>query len=276
MTEDAHKPLASSSIGKTIKKGERVTALVAEAADGLSAVNDDLKQEVAGGGASPAIESALAKGEAVEFKVQDAADELVSVNAALNEELKERHLLESQLAAVTEQGAVDRHAALHDPLTGLPNRALFNDRLEHALAQAVRHGWVLAVMFVDLDNFKEINDSYGHVAGDRVLQTVARQLQDNIRGDDTISRYGGDEFLYVLAEIRDEADAEVVAGTILRTIRQPMQLTVNGAAIKPCVNASIGISLFPRNGKTGEELIRGADAAMYEAKQTKSGYAFAR
>lgn len=269
-------PLASHSLVETMGKNERVTTLVAQAADDLSSVNDGLKQEIAGGGASPVVEEALAKGESAEIKVQDASDELASVNEALKGELAERHSLEDQLATVTRARAADRHAALHDPLTGLPNRALFNDRLEHALAQAERHGWLLAVMFVDLDNFKEINDSYGHVAGDLVLQTVARQLQANIRDVDTISRYGGDEFLYVVAEIRNEADAKLIAGAILETIQQPMDLTVNDVAIKPCVSASIGISLYPRNAKTAENLVRGADTAMYAAKQAKTGYAFAR
>src|SRR6202044_3678914 len=112
--------------------------------------------------------------------------------------IRDRTLVDHQLAAAVEQVEGSRNAALHDSLTGLPNRVLFRDRLEHGIAQAKRHRWILAVMFVDMDNFKSINDTYGHEAGDAVLQTVAKRLAHNARVDDTVSRYGGDEFLYLL------------------------------------------------------------------------------
>src|SRR6202044_2544115 len=124
--------------------------------------------------------------------------------------IRDRTLVDHQLAAAVEQVEGSRNAALHDSLTGLPNRVLFNDRLEHGIAQAKRHRWILAVMFVDLDNFKSINDTYGHQAGDAVLQTVAVRLKHNTRNDDTVSRYGGDEFLYLLTHMREQKDIEMI------------------------------------------------------------------
>jgi GGDEF domain-containing protein len=142
-------------------------------------------------GQCPEWKMPLRKAKLVESKVQEASDGLSVVNLALKDEVKERNLLEGKLAAVTEQGRLDRHAALHDLLTGLPNRALFYDRLEYGFRQARRHGWRLAVMFVDLDDFKVINDTYGHAAGDCLLQAIARRLTESTRGDDTVSRHGG-------------------------------------------------------------------------------------
>ena len=185
------------------------------------------------------------------------------------------HALEGQLAAVTEQGAVDRHAAFHDVLTGLPNRALFNDRLEHGIAQARRHGWALAVMFVDLDEFKIINDTHGHDIGDFVLRTIALRLKAETRSDDTVSRLGGDEFLYLLMEVRDEKDVTLIAEKIIKSVQAPCDIVVDQVTLVVSVKASIGIAVFPKAGDTPEVLIKSADTAMYEAKKTKSGYSFA-
>jgi len=172
--------------------------------------------------------------------VQDAAEELSIVNQALEHEVNERHLLEHQLAAAEKQEEAARHASFHDPLTGLPNRVLFNDRLEHGLAQAKRHNWTLAVMFLDLNGFKGINDTYGHDIGDRVLQTISQRLTENTRDDDTVSRHGGDEFLYLLMEVRDERDIALIAQNILNVIQVPCNVGVHDLTI----SASIGISIF--------------------------------
>jgi diguanylate cyclase (GGDEF)-like protein len=153
--------------------------------------------------------------------------------------------VDHQLAATLEQEKGARYAAFHDVLTGLPNRALFNDRLEHGIAQAKRHGWTLAVMFVDLDKFKSINDTYGHDAGDIVLQTTARRLKENTRGDDTVSRHGGDNFV-MLTEIhtKDNMIAEKIGDVIHATsaCRDPNYLH----------RGSIGISIFPKNGTNAD------------------------
>ena len=174
---------------------------------------------------SPAgLEDALEKGEAVEEKVQDASDKLSVVNLALKDEIKERHALEDKLVSVTEQGKADRRAALHDSLTDLPNRTLFYDRLEHAFLQAKRHGWTLAVMFVDLDEFKTINDRHGHEAGDKILQVIAERLKQGTRGDDTVSRRGGDEIDILINEVRPETDISLIAKKILATIQVPCEI----------------------------------------------------
>lgn len=249
---------------------------MATSAEDLASVNEALKQELNDGNTGPGIETALEKTEAVEEKVLEASEKLSDVSQALKDEVKERIELEDELATVKEQGEADRHASLHDLLTGLPTRALFNDRLDHGLAQAHRHGWTLAVMFLDLDDFKAINDTYGHDAGDAVLRTIANRLRATTRTDDTVSRHGGDEFLYLLMEIKDERDVAIIADKLIEAIQAPCPLVVGGRSISQCVHASIGISLFPNHGTTAEALINQADSAMYEAKRNKSGYAFAK
>ena len=288
----AGKPAAS--LTKVLDQSEHANMLVAEAAEELSSVNTDLKQQLNTGKAQPAVENALEKSVAVEDKVQDASEKLAIVNLALKDEVTERHVLENQLATVTEQGAVDRqnleeqlavateqgeadrHAAFHDVLTGLPNRALFNDRLEHGIAQAARHGWSLAVMFVDLDDFKIINDTHGHDVGDSVLCTIATRLKDNTRSDDTVSRFGGDEFLYLLMEVRDKQSVISLAEKIIKSIQTPCTVAVPGMAGGLTVKASVGIAVYPQNGASAEALIKSADTAMFAAKRSKAGYVFAQ
>jgi diguanylate cyclase (GGDEF)-like protein len=249
--------------------------MVEECADELSSINAALKNELAEQAPLPAVEQAIEKSEAVESKVLVASEELLVMNLALKDEVRERQALEQQLETVTEEGETARHASLHDPLTGLPNRALFNDRLEHGLAQAARHGWTLAVMFVDLDDFKGINDRYGHETGDGVLRAIAERLRHSTRSDDTVSRHGGDEFLYLLLEVKRAEDVAMVAAKLLETIQAPCEVSVRGVATLLSVKASIGISVFPKDGTTVEQLIGGADQAMYAAKRRGAGSAFA-
>lgn len=154
--------------------------------------------------------------------------------------------------------------AYHDLLTRLPNRALFKDRLSIALTQASREGHQLAVMFIDLDRFKVINDSLGHTLGDRLLQTVSQRLQGSVRKGDTLSRFGGDEFTLLLPEIRSWEAAAQVAEKILASLRAPFKL--EGHEI--FIGASIGIAMFPAAGVTMDSLIKNADIAMYRVKNT--------
>ena len=266
----------AKALTKVLGQTKEVKGLVDEAAQELSSVNAVLKQELEVLQPPPGIEKALEKSEAVENIVQDAADKLSIVNAALKDEVHERHALEVQLVAVTEKEEASRYASVHDALTGLSNRALFNDRLEHGLAQAKRHNWSLAVMFIDLDGFKKINDSYGHDAGDSVLKTIAARLTESTRDDDTVSRHGGDEFLYMLAEVNNEQDLTLIAEKIIASIQLPCSVTVDGAQINPCVSASIGIAIFPKDGATAQALIKSADTAMYQAKGSVSRYLFAQ
>ena len=163
-----------------------------------------------------------------------------------------------------------RHDATHDALTGLPNRTLLMDRLAVATAQARRNQQQLAVLFIDLDGFKPVNDELGHRVGDMVLQQLARRLQAEVRETDTVARLGGDEFVVVLTPPVDHAAASAVASDMLSQLPEP--ITVNGHRCS--VGASIGISQFPHDGDDPDSLITAADAAMYQAKmQGGSRYA---
>jgi len=261
----------AKSLAQVLNESELVKEMVKESADELALVNVVLNEEFSNQNRMPEVEMALEKSEAIEIKVQEASEKLSGVNQALEKEVKERHLIEQELAEVMGQHKEALHAALHDALTGLPNRVLFNDRLEHGMEQAKRHGWNLAVMFMDLDQFKTINDSHGHDAGDAVLLMIANRLKETTRTDDTVSRHGGDEFLYLLMEMKEDQDAAIVARKVIKAVQMPC----NVSAGELSVNTSIGISIFPKDGTTAEALIKSADAAMYRAKQSKSGSAFA-
>ena len=260
---------------RVLGQNEHVRELVEECAAELSSTNDALKNELAYGEGLSAVENALEKSEAVENKVQEVSAKLSVVNRALEHEVLERQVLAHKLADVMEQEGVAHHAAFHDSLTGLPNRALFNDRLQHGLAQATRHGWSLAVMFVDLDDFKIVNDVHGHHVGDDVLRNVAARLREVTRVDDTISRHGGDEFLCLLMEARDTEAVALIAQKIIDAVQVPLDNGNDEINVAPSIKASIGIAMFPRDGTTAEALIKNADVAMYRAKHDKCGYAFA-
>lgn len=163
------------------------------------------------------------------------------------------------------------YQAYHDILTDLPNRILFRDRLGLALIQAKRNESELAVMFVDLDRFKVVNDSLGHIKGDQLLQQVAGRLRDCLRKGDTLARLGGDEFTLVLPDLSSKKDAEIVARKITESLHKPFYLDNH----EIYVSASVGIAIYPADGKTGEELVRHADIAMYHVKaEGKDGLAF--
>lgn len=164
-----------------------------------------------------------------------------------------------------------QHLALYDALTGLPNRVLFHERLAHAMESARRKSGPMALMFVDLDHFKPINDTLGHQAGDALLQEMSRRLQDCVRKSDTVARLGGDEFTVVLESIRDPKDAERVACKVLDELRRPVLL----GGMEVNVSGSIGISVFPEDGEDVDTLMRHADLAMYRAKNAgRSGFQF--
>lgn len=184
-------------------------------------------------------------------------------------------LLEGTLIDITDRKRAEaqiQHLAFHDALTGLPNRALLNDRLALALARCRREKNGLAVLFLDLDRFKNVNDSLGHDAGDRLLEVVAQRLRTCVREQDTIARVGGDEFVLVLAGISGNADAALVSEKILKAIAEALEIgdkTLN-------VTASIGVSLFSDHETGPEELIRLADDAMYAVKASgRNGFRIA-
>jgi diguanylate cyclase (GGDEF)-like protein/PAS domain S-box-containing protein len=156
------------------------------------------------------------------------------------------------------------HLAHYDPLTDLPNRLLLHSRLEHALERADRHHQQVAVLFVDLDRFKNVNDSLGHPVGDELLEALARRLRERLREDDTLGRLGGDEFLVLLENLERPEDAVGVAQTLIELLEQPFTLP---SGHEVYVGASIGISLYPGDGSSVTELIKHADVALYQAKE---------
>jgi diguanylate cyclase (GGDEF)-like protein/PAS domain S-box-containing protein len=155
-----------------------------------------------------------------------------------------------------------QHLAYHDNLTGLPNRSLLQDRLAHSIARAERSGRKVGVLFIDLDNFKNINDTLGHDVGDELLRQVSRRLTECVRLEDTIARQGGDEFIVLLDSLDDGRGASVVAQKILNTLRQPFQL----GATEQHVSGSVGIALYPEDGRDPQTLMKSADTAMFHGK----------
>lgn len=169
-------------------------------------------------------------------------------------------------ADVSDRKAVEeqmRLLAQYDPLTGLPNRALLADRLQMALVQAKRDGDMVALLYLDLDNFKPVNDRFGHAAGDHLLREVAARLRDTVRDSDTVARIGGDEFILLLPAVKSQDDVLAVGGKILQVLAEPFSLPGGTAS----VTASIGAAIYPLHGADGKELTRRADAAMYRAKE---------
>jgi diguanylate cyclase (GGDEF)-like protein len=154
--------------------------------------------------------------------------------------------------------------ASFDSLTGLPNRAVFLDRLEHALHKSHRESGTLAVFFLDLDHFKHINDSLGHTAGEQLLCEVATRLQASIREGDTVARLGGDKFTVILEDVRSAQYVAKIAEKILLTISEVYLLD----SIQVNISSSIGISLYPADGRDMDTLLRNSDAAMYHAKES--------
>ncbi len=163
-----------------------------------------------------------------------------------------------------------RHQAMHDALTGLPNRTMLFEELERAIEVSRGDGSKLALMLMDLDRFKEVNDTFGHQFGDALLKQVSFRLQNQLRGDDFAARLGGDEFAVVLPHVPDSTTAATTARRILGTLEQPF--VIEGQVLE--VGGSIGIALFPEHGGDARTLLRRADVAMYAAKQKQSGYSF--
>lgn len=258
-------------LGEVLRESERIKDTVVQCSDDVSQVNAVLDNELEVRDPRSDIGTALQKSKSVEINLHDVSEGMSVVHTVLKKEVEERQVLEQKLVDVAEKERMATHAALHDPLTGLPNRMLFNERLEHGLEQAKRHGWKLAVMFLDLDGFKEVNDTYGHDAGDRLLQTLAQRLRESTRADDTVCRIGGDEFLYLLTEAGGQREVALLAAKLRKLMAAPCAIGGHDVAVK----ASIGIAIFPKDGKTAEGLVKRADTAMYHAKQTGSGYSLA-
>jgi diguanylate cyclase (GGDEF)-like protein/PAS domain S-box-containing protein len=183
----------------------------------------------------------------------EGADGSLSVIEGTTIDITERKRAEEQV----------KHLAFHDPLTNLPNRLLFNDRLTLAVAQAHRHNQKLAVLFLDLDRFKVINDSLGHSVGDELLRQVAERIQEHVREGDTVARLGGDEFTLLVPGITAEEDAAKIARKVCEAIHDPFW--IDGREL--FVTTSLGVSVYPSDGHDADTLVRNADSAMYRAKE---------
>lgn len=194
------------------------------------------------------------------------ADVFLSVKIPLRREDGSIYALCGISTDITKRKEVEEHMshmAQYDALTHLPNRALFNDRLQQAIAAAQRHKERLALMFLDLDKFKPVNDTYGHGVGDLLLKEVAQRIQDCLRESDTAARLGGDEFVVLLPTIEAEQDASKVGEKILHALNQPFELA--GHSLK--ISSSIGIAVYPEHGSDEKLLVKNADIAMYHAKK---------
>jgi diguanylate cyclase len=272
-------PDKNASLERVVNRNEEIKETVKQAANELTSVNEVLKQGKEVKIPVQIIKDAISQNKEVEYKVAKAADDLHQVNTELAKEVAERLLIETELSDMKSDLAdvrddlskshakekESRKVSLHDALTGLPNRVLFKERLEHGLIQAKRHGWKLAVLFMDVDKFKNMNDSYGHDLGDKVLLTVADRLQSATRREDTVGRWGGDEFVCLLLEVKQEADVARLAVVIVEQISEAFNF--KGTVLS--ITVSIGIAIYPADGETADVLIKNADTAMYKAKGTK-------
>jgi diguanylate cyclase (GGDEF)-like protein len=178
---------------------------------------------------------------------------------------------EREIAKLKKEQNLLAHSAFHDPLTNLPNRILLCDRIKQVICQAHRNQSQAAILFCDLDGFKTINDSLGHQAGDQVLRMMSERLMNCLRGEDTVARIGGDEFVFVLPNVESADHTRIIAQKILDTIAK--NIHVDGREIM--LSGSVGIAIFPFDGDATEHLIKNADAAMYKAKECgKNNYQF--
>ena len=287
MTKDKalRKTTRAPTLAAALEENKDVKVRVEGAASDLASVSAMVKTKIAGGDAELAARVAVKVGKEVEDKVQECADDLHSVNATLAQGVTVLEHTENVLAA-TREALIDAQSALaaaeagerralvaarHDSATGLPNREHFNSRLTHDIAVAARHGFELAVMFFDLDKFKNINDTHGHAAGDEVLKQIAARLLEHCRMEDTVCRTGGDEFLYVLIDPKGRANIERIASALLDALAVPVAFEGLQILVRP----SIGIALYPEHGRSASELISNADAAMYAAKKSDGGRGWA-
>ncbi|XOV88606.1 MAG: diguanylate cyclase [Pseudomonadota bacterium] len=182
---------------------------------------------------------------------------------------KQKRELFAHLKRIDAERSAHEQMALHDPLTGLPNRNLLRERMAQSVARARRSHGRFAVLFVDLDDFKSVNDSYGHAVGDRVLKEIAGNLLLQVRGEDTVARLGGDEFVVLSEQVQDTGSARIAAERIAAAVAKPIVISAGKRAdtIHVTVTASIGIALCPNDGDSLEKLINRADEAMYHAKR---------
>jgi diguanylate cyclase (GGDEF)-like protein len=216
-----------------------------------------------------AIESL--KNGATDYILKEKLSRLIPAVQRALREVEDRNKQKILLRELEKARHMEHHLAFHDELTGLPNRNLFYDRLQQTIAQAKRQKKIFTVLFLDLDDFKFINDKYGHKTGDIFLKNVAIRLKNSIRESDTVARIGGDEFSIILVNINQQEDSEIVAKNILQKLAEPF--IINEQSI--FASTSIGISKYPLDGVDADSLLRNADIAMYDIKKkTKNNFQY--
>ncbi len=190
-------------------------------------------------------------------QLEFALDELSQQNARLQVEIAERHHAEARV----------RHTAMHDPLTGIPNRLMFMERLDRAISRASRKHGSFALAYLDIDGFKPVNDTYGHQVGDQLLVDISKRLTDRLRGADTVARLGGDEFGLILDEMGDAQVALRVAQSLVASLQAPFVLRGDDGDINVEISASVGLAMYPDHADKPDALIHAADEAMYRIKR---------
>ncbi len=241
--------------------------------DARERVIASVRELFAGEGTSLRIDTRLQRADgapiwiSASLSIVRGSDGRPSFGVAMVQDDTERKMAEQ---ALLRQSELNEHQALHDSLTDLPNRTLFRDRIKQAIAMAEREGGHLAVAMMDLDRFKDVNDSLGHHAGDALLVEIGRRLRGILRTSDTVARLGGDEFGVLISKPRSAQDVAVVIEKVRAALEQPV--IVDGLSLP--AEASIGIAMFPEHGRDVDTLLRHADVAMYSAKEDKSGYLF--
>lgn len=264
------------SLVRVLDQSEQIKIDVEQCAEDLATVNAELREELGSGPLQPGVGIALQKSESVEAKVEEAAEDLTIVNQALQAEVKERVVLEKQLIDVKQQEKAARHGALHDPLTSLPNRGLFEDRFEQALTQAKRNSRLLAVMFIELRQRQDTGNRQDDALNEKLLLTGVSKIDDMKRDDDTLTRHADREFLYLRAELANESDATAIAEEIIQALCPPDGFNGKGPAPLAGLEPFIGIAVFPRDGETAAALLGSADDARHRAKRAGKRHSFAR
>jgi diguanylate cyclase (GGDEF)-like protein len=221
------------------------------------------------------LAGALARQRAVGGRLDGIRNVLAGVDRTIEDAVREHVALDAELSRLIEQEEAARRAAFRDPLTGLADRTLFANRLDHGLEQARRRKWTLAVMVLDLSRLGAVNDLLGREAGDEVLKTIARRLVVATRGEDTVGRGEGGEFLYLLMDFRDADNVAMIAERFVRTIGEPCEITLGDRVAAPSLGVAIGVAIYPKDGATGPQLMKAARAALAKAKAHRVAVAFA-
>jgi diguanylate cyclase (GGDEF)-like protein len=227
-------------------------------------------RETASSGRERLLSAGRLTNEELVLRRQDGAGAWVLANVSLLPFEEGTQRIEGTIIDITDRKKIEEqilHQAYHDALTGLPNRVLFFDRLSLAIVQARRDLRQGAVIFLDLDRFKQVNDVHGHAAGDDVLVTVGQRIRSSLRQGDSVARLGGDEFVVLLPQVRSREGADRVANKLIAEIEKP--IPIPGAHVS--ISASVGIHLFPTDDEDADVVVTRADCAMYLAKQAGGG-----